>query len=100
MNPLMRGRRRRARRRQKRLLTAGFMGGVLAGLVLWSLQMQRCRRDLFSPRPMRRLAALGYLAGNPGLETAHILGEYLRWEKHPALLRRAERLLGRVQAAL
>lgn len=86
--------------RQQRLLTAGFVGGILAGMVIWSMQMQRCRRDLFSARPLRRLAALGYLGGQPGAETAHILGEYLRWEKHPVLRRRAERLYKRVQAAL
>lgn len=93
-------RRRRARHHQKRLVTAGFIGGMLAGLLLWSTQMQRCRRDLFSARPLRRLAALGYLGGQRGLETAQILGEYVRWEKHPALRRRAERLLNRMQAAL
>lgn len=91
---------RRTRRRQKQLLTAGFVGGMLAGLVLWSMQMQRCRRDLFSARPLRRLAALGYLGGQRTLEAAQILGEYVRWEKHPALRRRGERLLRRLQAAL
>ncbi|HJQ21087.1 MAG TPA: hypothetical protein VJ867_12125 [Gemmatimonadaceae bacterium] len=92
------GRRRTAR--HKRFVTAGFVGGMLAGLVLWSIQLQRCRRDLFNPRPLRRLAALGYLGGQHGLETAQILSEYLRWEKHPSLRRRAERLLRRMQAAL
>jgi hypothetical protein len=88
------------RRRQKRLLTAGFVGGMLAGLIVWSMQMQRCKRDLFSPRPMRRLAALGYLAGQRGAETARLLGEYIRWETNAALRRRAERLLSRLQSAL
>jgi len=97
----MRSRRRRvARRRQKRLITAGFVGGIVAGMIIWSMQLQRSRRDLFSPKPLRRLAALGYLRGRPGVETARLLGEYLRWEKDPALRRRAEALLAQVQAAL
>jgi hypothetical protein len=87
-------------RRQKRLLTAGFVGGILAGVLLWSMQMQRCRRDLFSARPLRRLAALGYLGGQRGAETVRLLGEYIGWERNPALRRRAERLLGRLQASL
>jgi len=91
---------RRGRRRQKRLVTAGLVGGMLAGLVLWSIQMQRSRRDLFSARPLRRLAALGYLGGQGGAETVRLLGEYIRWETNPALRRRAERLVTRLQAAL
>ncbi|HMC56461.1 MAG TPA: hypothetical protein VKH19_14870 [Gemmatimonadaceae bacterium] len=90
----------RGRRRQKRLLTAGFVGGMLAGMILWSMQMQRCRRDLFSARPFRRLAALGYLAGQRGADTLRLLTEYSRWETNPALRRRAERLVNRLQAAL
>ena len=90
----------RVRRRQRRLLTAGFVGGMLAGMILWSIQMQRCRRDLFSARPMRRLATLNYLAGQRGADTLRLLNEYVRWETNPALRRRAERLLNRLQAAL
>ena len=90
----------RRRRHQKRLLTAGFVGGMLAGMILWSMQMQRCRRDLFSARPMRRLAALGYLTGMRGADTLRLLTEYVRWETNPALRRRAERLVNRLQAAL
>jgi hypothetical protein len=86
--------------RQKRLITAGFVGGIVAGLVVWSMQLERSRRDLFSSRPLRRLAALGYLRGRPGVETAQILGEYLRWEKNAALRRRGQALLRYVQAAL
>jgi hypothetical protein len=90
--------RRRARRSGRTLVTAGFFGGVVAGLVLWSLQMARCKRDLFSTSPVKRLAALGYLGGQPSLESVHLLTEYLGWEKHPLLRRRAERLLQRMKA--
>lgn len=89
--------RRRLRSRHRRLLTAGFVGGVVAGLVVWSMQMRRCRRDLFSANAMRRFAALGYLSGQPGVETAQLLTEYVRWETNAVLRKRAARLLKRMQ---
>lgn len=90
----------RRRRGARRLVAAGFVGGVLAGLVLWSLQMKRSRRDLFSRNPLKRYAALGYLGGHPGVETAQLLAEYLRWEDKPVLRRRAQRLLQRMEGRL
>lgn len=93
-------RRRTIRSRRRRLITAGFVGGVVAGLVLWSIQMRRSRRDLFSPSALRRLAALGYLSGQPSPETARLLSEYVRWEAKPMLRRRADRLLQRMQRQL
>jgi hypothetical protein len=93
-----RGRRRWSRR--GRLITAGFVGGIVAGLLIWSMQMRRSRRDLFSRSPLKRLAALGYLGGESGLENAHLLREYIRWEQTPALRKRAERLLERMQGSL
>ena len=88
------------RTRRRRALTAGFVGGVVAGLVIWSMQMQRSRRDLFSPNAIRRFAALGYLGGQPGLESAQLLTEYVRWETKPVLRKKAERLLKRMQRYL
>jgi hypothetical protein len=79
-------------------VTAGFLGGLVLGVVVWSTQIQRSRRDLFSRNPFKRLAALGYLAGEPGLDTARILTDYLGWEQHPQLRRRAERLLRRMNS--
>ncbi len=85
---------------RRNLVTAGFVAGVVAGLVVWSLQIRRSSHALFSPSPVRRLAALGHLAGQPGVETARLLTEYVRWEKRPILRRRAERLLSRMQRHL
>jgi hypothetical protein len=68
--------------------------------VLWSVQLQRSRRDLFAKSPIKRLAALGYLSGQPGIETAHLLADYCRWEKHPMLLKRGNKLLSRMRAGL
>lgn len=81
-------------------MTASFVAGMLAGLAIWSMQMTRCRRDLFSRNALKRLAALGYLSGHPGVETAQLLTEYVRWETKPVLRRRAERLLHRMKGAL
>lgn len=81
-------------------VTAAFVGGLVVGALVWSSQMRRYRRDLFGASRIGRLAALGYLSGQPGLETARLLLEYVRWESEPLLRRRAERLLERMQAYL
>ena len=81
-------------------VTAGFLGGLVLGALAWSTQIQRSRRELFSKHPVRRLAALGYLGGRPGLDTVHILADYVSWERHPSLRRRGERILRRMQTHL
>lgn len=88
------------RRRTQIAIAAGFLGGVVAGGIFWSTQIHRSRRELFSRRPWRRLAALGYLAGRPGLDTARLLNDYVRWEQHGPLRKRGERLLKRMQLHL
>ena len=82
------------------MVTAGFLGGLVLGMVVWSAQIQRSRRDLFSRSPFKRLAALGYLRGQPGLDTTRILTDYVGWERHPALRRKGEQILRRMQDAL
>jgi hypothetical protein len=86
--------------RHARLVAAGFVGGLAVGLVVWSTQVQRSRRELFSRSPVRRFAALGFLAGRPGLETARLLADYVNWETRPALRRRGQLLLRRMKAYL
>ena len=44
--------------RHARIAAAGFLGGLAVGLVVWSTQVQRSRRELFSRSPVRRYAAL------------------------------------------
>lgn len=83
-----------------RAVAAGFLGGVVFGLVVWSAKIQRSRRDLFSKHPVRRLAALGYLSGHPGVDTVRILTDYVGWETHPRLRRRGERVLRRMRSTL
>jgi hypothetical protein len=86
--------------RHVRIAAAGFVGGLAVGLVVWSTQVQRSRRELFSRSPMRRYAALGFLAGRPGVETARLLRDYVNWETRPALRRRGQHLLRRLHAYL
>lgn len=80
------------------------VGAVAAGFVVGALlaqrQMGRWRSSLFSSRPLRRLAALGYLSGHPGPDTVRLLRDYLAWEHHPALRRRAESLMRRMERTL
>jgi len=79
---------------------AAVAAGFLAGAVLAQRSMGKWRSALFSPRPLRRLAALGYLSGHPGVEAVQVLRDYLAWEEHPALRRRAESIVRRMEAQL
>jgi hypothetical protein len=78
----------------------GFGIGSLLGLLLAQYSMGRYRQDLFSDRPLRRLSALGYLSGRPSVETVRLLHDYMQWERHPILRRRAGAILKRMEAAL
>ncbi len=86
--------------RAGKALAVGFLGGIALGVVIWSTQIRRSRRELFSKYPVRRLAALGYLNGRPSLDTARILTDYVGWERHPGLKRRGERILRRMHSYL
>jgi hypothetical protein len=81
-----------------------FAGGLAAGIVGgWMLAQRRLathQRDLFSPRPLRRLAALGYLAGQTGVDTIRVLRDYLAWERQPVLRRRAQVILRGLESTL
>jgi len=76
-------------------------GGTAIGLLLGVFAAQRYgeyhREDLFSPRPHRRLAALTFLTRNAGVETVALLRDYLVWERHALLRRRATALLKRLE---
>lgn len=83
-----------------RILLTAFAVGVTLGLVLAQHSMGRHRRDLFSARPLRRLAALGYLGGRPSVETVQLLRDYLAWEEQGMLRRRAESIVRRMEEKL
>jgi hypothetical protein len=76
--------------------------GVAAlGVLLVRDQISRSRRDLFSPHPLRRLAALEYLGGRPAsVDTVLLLRDFLAWERRPMLRKRAGAVLARLEDAL
>jgi hypothetical protein len=78
----------------------GFGGGLIVGLIVWSQQTQRSRRELFSARPWRRMAALGYLRGQDSPHHVRLLRDYVAWERHPGLRRRGQLILRRMERSL
>jgi len=74
--------------------------GFVVGTALAQRSMGRSRSALFSARPLRRLAALGYLSGHPSVASVRVLKDYLAWEEHPALRRRARSIVHRMEANL
>ncbi len=82
------------------LAVAGTAAVSALGVLLVRDQVNRHRRDLFSPRPLRRLAALSYIGKHPDVENAHLLRDFLSWEREPMLRRRAASILGRIERAL
>ena len=87
--------------RSRGWLFAGMAGvGLAAGWILAQQRLAHHRRDLFSRHPLRRMAALQFLAGQGGVETVRLLRDYVAWEMQPMLRRRGESLLRRKQASL
>jgi len=81
-------------------LFLGLATGVGLGLLLAHYSMDRHRRELFSASPLRRLAALSYLAGHPSVGAVRLLRDYLSWERHPVLKRRGATIVRRMEAKL
>lgn len=65
----------------------------VAGILFARDQMTRHRNDLFSPHPLRRLAALAYLRSHPDIDNVLLLRDYLAWEERPLLRKRAAAIL-------
>ena len=82
------------------LFAGGMAAGGLAGWTLAQRRLSTHQRALFSPRPLRRLAALGFLAGQTGVDTIRLLRDYLAWERQPVLRRRAQAILRGLEATL
>ncbi|MEP7175936.1 MAG: hypothetical protein ABI860_05240 [Gemmatimonadales bacterium] len=82
------------------LFAGGLAAGATAGWLLAQRRFTSHQRDLFSPRPLRRLAALGHLAGQTGVDTIRLLRDYLTWERQPVLRRRATAILRGLEATL
>ena len=70
------------------LLTVG--AAVVLGVLVVHDQIARHRRELFSSRPLRRMAALSYLAGREAtVEAVQLLRDFVAWEPKPMIRRRA-----------
>ena len=82
------------------VFTGGLAAGAAGGWMLAQRRLTVHQRDLFSPRPLRRLAALGFLAGQTGVGTIRLLRDYLAWERQPVLRRRAQAILRTLEATL
>ena len=82
------------------LATAGFLGGLVIGAVLYAQQAHQHAGALFSQSPVRRYLALGYLRGQPSVDTVRLLRDYLDWEKSHRLRRRAQEVLRCVEEDL
>jgi hypothetical protein len=82
------------------LFLGGLLGGALGGWMLAQRRLTVHQRELFSPRPLRRLAALGFLAGQTGVDTIRLLRDYLAWERTPVLRRRAQAILRGLEATV
>ena len=78
----------------------GFVGGLTAGVAVWTRLVDVNRRGLFSPHPVKRFAAVSYLGARPSVDTARLLRDYILWEPQPLLRRRARRVLRAVEASL
>lgn len=81
---------------------AALGAAAVGALGVWLArdQMSRHRRDLFSPHPLRRLAALGYLRTEPSVDNVLLLRDYLAWEDQPLLRKRASTVLDEMEDAL
>ena len=82
------------------LAAVGFVGGLLIGAFLYAQQAHRHAGALFSRSPVRRYHALGYLRGQPSVDTVRLLSDYLDWEQSPHLRRRAQDVLRCVEEDL
>ena len=78
------------------VLALGAAGAVAAFLL--RDQFSRHRRDLFSPHPLRRLAALGYMAGEQmSVDNITLLRDFIAWEPRPLLRSRALAIVRRME---
>jgi hypothetical protein len=83
------------------LTLLAFTAAAVLGVVLVRDQITRHRRELFSPHPLRRLAALSYLGSAPAsVDLVLLLRDFTAWETRPLLRKRAMAVLARMEDAL
>ena len=75
---------------------AAAAAGALAVYIM-RRQMRAHRRDLFSPRPFRRLAALGHMANEAAsVDAIHVLRDFIASEPRRHLRARAQAIIERM----
>jgi hypothetical protein len=78
------------------VLAAAAAGAALA--LLLRDQINRRQRDLFSPSPLRRLAALGHMARTEAtIDNVNLLKDFIAWEPKAMLRRRARVIAQRME---
>ncbi|HSJ14119.1 MAG TPA: hypothetical protein VK939_06880 [Longimicrobiales bacterium] len=81
------------------LLTLAAVAAV--GALVVRDQIDRHQRDLFSPQPLKRFAALGYIAGlAASVEMIRVLRDFIAWEPRSMLRRRARQIVDRMERQL
>jgi hypothetical protein len=71
--------------------------GAVAALVVRD-QLDRHQRDLFNPRPLRRLACLGHMArAEATVDNITLLRDFVAWEPRKLLKNRAKVILERME---
>jgi hypothetical protein len=79
------------------VLAAAAAGAVAVYII--RRQSRLHRRDLFSPRPFRRLAALGHMAKEPAsVDAIRVLRDFISWEPRSHLRARAQAIADRMTA--
>ena len=71
--------------------------GALAAVLIRD-QISRHRRNLFSPRALKRLAALGHIGGEPAsVDAIRMLRDFIAWEPRKLLRNRARAIVARME---
>ena len=85
-----------------KVLALTVVAAAAAGaLAVWIMrkQIRRSRRDLFSPRPFRRLAALGHMSREPAtVDAIRLLRDFIAGEPRRHLRARAQAIMDRMTA--
>ncbi len=76
---------------------AAAAAGALAALVVRD-QISRHQRNLFSPKALRRLAALGHMSRQPAsVDNIRLLRDFIAWEPRKLLRTRARAIVARME---
>ena len=78
-------------------MLAAAAAGALVALIIRD-QLTRHQRELFSPRALRRLAALAHVNKTPAsVDTIRMLRDFVAWEPRKLLRERAQSIVSRME---